>query len=622
MKTTLLYPSRKSTLLASLTVLFSFIFSIQSYATTDCGHISGFQFSNGNSSVDIVDGGTYSISDLPSNFYIDVLVTGYSESARITVKNKNTGQYVTVFENYLPYTFPNGGSALNYGPGKYRVYSKIYKYNNCQSSSCDFEYVDFTLTNTPPCGQIEGLEFSNGTDTVAIVNGGSYDLGSLPSNFYIDVKVSGLTESAFNRVRNLDTGEVFTNGENVLPYTYPSGNAAWNLGTGTFQFYSEIFKYNNCQGTKCDHICITFTITEDTCGEIAEYQFANGTDAITIVDGETYNINDLPADFYINGLVSGNSESFGYKVTNLGTGEVYNIIENYIDYTFPAGNAAWFLGTGTFEVQGSLFSGNYCGGTKCDDETITFTLEDVVEEVCQAAAGNTITDETVFLIAPGVDNPVVTIIPGPDTVLPENYSYATLLSKNNVIRYMATGLSLELVQPGNSFKVHLLVYDPTTLDINTITLGVTTTQDILDTITNNDLCASLDSEGVAITIINGGVDEKMAVDDVKVTVDPIKNNTQIVSIDEKSETISGNIDIKLYPNPVVDDLNVELLLLDSEVMNYNMVDLNGRQVLSGSFDNSTFGKTKIDARSLASGLYILSFKSNFRTFSKKIQINK
>ena len=56
-------------------------------------------------------------------------------------------------------------------------------------------------------------------------------------------------------------------------------------------------------------------------------------------------------------------------------------------------------------------------------------------------------------------------------------------------------------------------------------------------------------------------------------------------------------------------------------MNYNMVDLNGRQVLKGAFDNSTFGKTSVNVNDLANGLYIITFRSNFRTFSKKIQVN-
>ncbi|WP_452224077.1 T9SS type A sorting domain-containing protein [Lacinutrix chionoecetis] len=625
--------------LRNLLILFALCFSLQGFAIetessedTYCGHITGFEFSNGNSSTPITNNGTYTIGDLPNNFFVNVLVSGYTQSASIRVKNVNTGQYVTITENYLPYTFPGGNGAWNYGPGTYQVKSKVYKYNSCASYSCDTEYITFTLTNTPPCGQIDGLAFSNGTNTVNITNGGSYDLATLPYNFYVDVLVSGMTESAYNKVKNLNTGQVYTNGENVLPYTYPSGNAAWNLGTGTFQFYSEIFKYDNCAGTKCDHICYTFTIYEQNCGDIAELQFSNGSDTpTTIVDGGSYDINSLPSNFYIDAIVNGQSESVRFEVENLDTNEEYSIIENYIPYTFPAGNGAWYLGTGTFEVKTSLYTGNYCNNTLCDQETITFTLTDTVDP-CLAASGSITLDQQI-LIYNGVDPVVVNITLNGDSTIPTGYEIAYLISEANVtgeleiLEWTTTGSSFDFTSLG-IFRVHVLVFDDETLDLNSIQLGQTTATDVENTIAANNICASLEEVGVAVEVIPGGPDQKSS--------QPIK--TQVTSSNDEPEvdnvievaavdtykaipSTDNNVDIKLYPNPAVNNLNVELLLLDAEVMNYNMIDLNGRHVLKGSFDNSTLGKTKVDVSNLSNGLYILTFKSNFRTFSKKIQVN-
>lgn len=624
MRRILLNPTWKATISAGLFLMFAFLFSTSAMAYTHCGNISGFKFSNGSSSTTITNNGTYTIGDLPNNFFVDVRVSGYSQSARIRVKNLNTGQYITIQENYLPYTFPGGNGAWNYGPGTYEVKAKLYKYNGCKSYSCDTETIRFTLTNTPTCGQIDGLAFSNGTNTVNISNGGSYDISTLPYNFYVDVLVSGMTESAYNKIINLDTGAVYTNGENVLPYTYPSGNTAWTLGTGTFQFYSEVYKYNNCSGTKCDHICITFTIYEDTCGDITEFQFTNGSDpATTIVDGGVYNLNDLPNNFYVDGIVNGNSDSLRFEVTNTTTGQTYSTIENYLPYTFPAGNGAWFLGEGTYQVKGSLFTGNYCNGSLCDQDVVTFTLVDAVNEVCEANAGTTNTDGSIFLLSPFF-NPTVQVTPGPNAVLPEGYNYCTVISTgpNKTIVSWDTGLSAELTQPG-IYGVHLLVYKPSLLDLNTVTVGITTASDILNTITNNNVCASLDDVGAQISVITGGVNERAASQDVK---QPLKLNTEkeTVEVVAKTEEIfeDKNVDIKLYPNPVVNQLNVELLLLDAEVMHYQVYDLNGRQVIKGMFDNSTFGKTQVNTNALSAGLYIVKFQSNFRSFSKKIQVSK
>lgn len=628
MKKRLLNQTPKATKLKGFILFFSLLFSMQSFADeTYCGQISGFEFSNGNSSISITDGGEYTLSQLPNNFYVDVIVDGHSESSSIRVKNLDTSQEVTIGENYLPYTFPAGNGAWNYGPGTYQVKAKIFKYNYCQGWSCDTETITFSLVKNPSCGQIDGFKFANGTDYLTIVDGELYDINSIPSNFNIHIQASGMTESVSNTLTNLDTGAVYTNIENVLPYTFPGAtNQVWTLGCGTFRLCSNVYKYDNANGNECDSACITFTLTgcEEPCGTITEFQFANGTDASTsILDGETYNINDLPADFYINGFVSGDSESFRYRVTNTDTGQVYNIIENYLDYTFPAGGGAWFLGTGTFEVKGELFSGNYCSYNKCDELIITFTLIEE-DELCLVNTGTTAVDNTVFLLVPNTPAPVVNIIPGDDTVLVpgENANTACVLSQgeNKTISAFERGLSIQLLQPGN-FNVHLLVFDETTLDLDTIVLGQTTVQDVLDTINNNEVCASIDGTGVSILAINGGADERAA--NVKVKV---KENVDLPTVStilgNKTEEVDSSVEVKLYPNPVVNNLNVELLLLDAEIMNYNMYDLNGRQVLSGSFDNSTLGKTQVNVKTLSTGLYILKFESNFRTFSKKVQIKK
>ncbi len=70
LETTFRFP--KSTIL----LLFLFIFSIQSYASNNCGEINGFEFSNGSESMAIENGGVYNITDIPSNAFINLLVDG------------------------------------------------------------------------------------------------------------------------------------------------------------------------------------------------------------------------------------------------------------------------------------------------------------------------------------------------------------------------------------------------------------------------------------------------------------------------------------------------------------------------------------------------------------------
>jgi len=140
---------------------------------------------------------------------------------------------------------------------------------------------------------------------------------------------------------------------------------------------------------ECDTQCITFTLTgcEDPCGDIDSFAFAYYNNQVPIVDGETYLISDLPNNFYIDALISGDSESLRYEVLNLDTNEVVTITENYLPYTYPGGENAWNLGTGNFQITASLFDGNYCSSTLCDVSVITFTLVDEVIIGCLVQLG-------------------------------------------------------------------------------------------------------------------------------------------------------------------------------------------------------------------------------------------
>jgi len=69
-------------------------------------------------------------------------------------------------------------------------------------------------------------------------------------------------------------------------------------------------------------------------------------------------------------------------------------------------------------------------------------------------------------------------------------------------------------------------------------------------------------------------------------------------------------------------LKVELELFDNEVVNYSIIDISGRRVMSGVASDLEFGVQTIDARNLTSGMYVVQLVSEYRTISKKIVVNK
>ncbi|SFJ50286.1 T9SS type A sorting domain-containing protein [Olleya namhaensis] len=571
-----------------------------------CGDISGLELSNGTDTVTVVDHGVYELDTLPNNFYADLIVNGQSESASLKVENLTTGQVFNVGENYLPYTAPGGNAAWSYGTGNFKITSKIFATNYCQGAACDENVIYFTINNTI-CGEVDGFEFSNFSDAaVSIVDGASYDLDNLPADFNINLLTSGNVESAYFTLTNLETGDVYTKTENATPYTYPGATtASWAHGCGTFKVCSSIYAANNAGGAECDSSCVTFTINcEEPCGTISEFAFSNTTDNVTIAQGGVYNIADLPEDFYVDAIVDGGSESVRLTATNLDTNETLVIIENVVPYTYPAGGVAWSLGLGNFQIQAELFSADYNGGTLCDTQTISFALVDVLQ--CEDVSAGTGSLSTGFaVVTPGV-TVSVSVITNNDAVLPVGYQLGTVLTKGAGLTIEGVSESTTMILPvsGGNYKVHTLAYDPTTFNLNDIELGDTTAFYILDLIENNEICADLDANGNPLLIVTTG------------STDRTTGATQLAETKGNDNLDAG---LKLYPNPVVNELHVNINLLQGEVLTYSMMDVNGKQVLAGRLSSNT---NMIQTNQLAGGLYILRMTSETRSFTKKVVVRK
>lgn len=70
--------------------------------------------------------------------------------------------------------------------------------------------------------------------------------------------------------------------------------------------------------------------------------------------------------------------------------------------------------------------------------------------------------------------------------------------------------------------------------------------------------------------------------------------------------IENDVDVQVFPNPFKDELNVNLSTNDA--VNYRIIDLNGRTLLSGELYQSG----TIDSGILSKGLYLLELYTNDR----------
>ncbi len=236
-----------------------------------------------------------------------------------------------------------------------------------------------------------------------------------------------------------------------------------------------------------------------SCGSIENFEFTNGHESVHIQDNGVYIFDDLPGHFYVKVNIHGYVQSVRYHVINIDTNETFEIIENIVPYTFPAGNADWDIGLGTFQVTASAYFQNNAQGFQCDSETITFTLGD--EEPCLADAG------TMSAVMPEVCSTgevMISATANGDANVPEGYSTLYVLTSGE-------GLVIEQVNAtpdftvvgGGLYTIHSFVY-PSDLDLSVIVPGVTTGFDVNGLLIQGggNLCASLDVAGAPITVIN------------------------------------------------------------------------------------------------------------------------
>ncbi len=105
------------------------------------------------------------------------------------------------------------------------------------------------------------------------------------------------------------------------------------------------------------------TEQENCTGEIAYFKITNDATSITLQDGGSYSIGDLPANSTIEAVATGSHESIGFNVNGAENEE------NTVPY-----DHYWTPAVGTYTISASLFNEDNCSGIKCDEKTITITI--------------------------------------------------------------------------------------------------------------------------------------------------------------------------------------------------------------------------------------------------------
>ncbi len=768
MKTNLLSRNPKFSYLLSCLLLFV---SMQAFANTSCGEIEGLDFANGQKSVKLTDGGVYELGDLPDNFYLRLQVDGYSQSARYIVENLDTGKKFKITENYEPYTFPSGNKPWGLGIGNFKVTVSLHKYNFAFGSRCDIATFTFSITE---CKADAGSLMAD-SESVTLINGKATitasvkDAPYVPSgytNAYVLTKGEGLVIQALGGTPSFEVTEAgnYTIHSIVFnPDTLDTGIVVPGQTTG-FDVYSLIISGGGTICASLDVAGAPVMVTE--CAADAGSLMAD-SESVTLINGKatiTASVKDAPyvPSGYTNAYVLTKGEGLviqalggtpSFEVTEAGNYTIHSIVFN--PDTLDTGIVVPGQTTG-FDVYSLIISG---GGTICASLDVAGAPVMVTE--CAADAGSLMADSESVTLINGKATITASVKDAP--YVPSGYTNAYVLTKGEGLVIQALGgtpsfevteagnytihsivfnpdtLDTGIVVPGQTtgfdvysliisgggticasldvagapvmvtedlvcnafsgsmysqnpinclnngtavisakfravpslpvgyqqlyvlteafsltilnvssmpqfevnhegfYRIHSLVYNPNTLDLSVVVPGQTTGFDVVNLITKNNICASLDVSGAVNLVIgskwfcyffnkyfkNGGSGKSS-------TTGKGSNDTSldslVISYDSyqsfKESFIASNGKFKFYPNPVINTLKVDMEVFDDEVMTYSVIDINGRRVISGSSKDIQFGTQSVDTSNLNAGMYIIQFKSDYRTVTEKVIVRK
>ncbi len=186
-----------------------------------------------------------------------------------------------------------------------------------------------------------------------------------------------------------------------------------------------------------------------------------------------------------------------FEVTAPGTYTIHTLV--YDPATLDLGIVQPGLTTG-FDVNSLLIQG---GGTICAALDVPGAVFEVsaCEEPCTADAG-TLSANTLEDLCLVEGSATLSATPNGDIAVPAGYSVVYVLTSGAELTIVGAGASPEFtVDAEGLYTIHTLVYDPATLDLGIVELGVTTGVDVLNAVVANGLCASLDVAGAAFNVV-------------------------------------------------------------------------------------------------------------------------
>ena len=128
---------------------YEFVIEVPCQSAPVCdGSITGLKFYdiNGGNNIALTDGSTYQLSQLPSQYNIEAMVSGNIESVKFFLSGNINDSHN---ENIVPYRFGGDNTPMTLTPGDYSLTVKAFINDNASGEKCDEKTVHFTIADEP-----------------------------------------------------------------------------------------------------------------------------------------------------------------------------------------------------------------------------------------------------------------------------------------------------------------------------------------------------------------------------------------------------------------------------------------------------------------------------------------
>ena len=309
-----------------------------------------------------------------------------------------------------------------------------------------------------------------------------------------------------------------------------------------------------------------------------------------------------------------------FSVDEAGMYTIHTLV--YDETTLNLGIVELGVTTGV-DVYGLIVPG---GGEICADLDVFGAPIIVEDEGCTADAGSLYSEDPFNCKVDGIATVTAQAYDSP--VIPEGYEQIFVLT--NAFSLTILDVNTEAVfevSTSGFYRVHSLVYDPTTLDLGIVEIGTTTGFDVFSLLIDGggDICASLDVNGALNLVLPSffcgwfSTSPNLQKDNGATSINDLFNQYDDYASFEK-DMISQMTKYEVFPNPVSDNLNIMVDLLEDEQMTYQLLDASGRVLESYQINENSIGRMEMDMSSYPTGMYYLQFQSDYRTFIEKVQV--